>query len=68
MNTLKNLTMSWIKFIRMKALLEIFKKGVQLVKATERVLKKPDSPGFCGKFLFAKIENSPILELTNVNG
>ena len=40
MNTLKNLTMSWIKFIRMKALLEIFMKGVKFVKATERVLKK----------------------------
>ena len=32
--------MNWIKFIKMKALLEIFKKGVQLAKATERLLKK----------------------------
>ena len=33
-------TMNWMKFIRMNALLEIFKKGVQLAKATEGLLKK----------------------------
>ncbi len=34
----------------------------------KKMVNIPDSPGFCGKFLFAKIEKYPILELTNVNG
>ena len=33
-------TMNWEKIVRINTLLEIFKKGVQLPKATEHLLKK----------------------------